>query len=366
MKKILFILIMALLVILTVACTDADTTTKSTETTPAETTASETTTEEETSVIYKTGKNPVDASGNDPWIVEHDGKYYYCWSGGANGMGGVRVNRILSLDKITTAGYSQVYVAPAGTMYSKEYWAPELHYVQGEWYIYVAADDGANENHRMYVLKGTSQDPTDPFEFVGQITDPTNKWAIDGTVVTIKDELYFVWSGWEGDENVAQNLYIAHMSNPWTIDSERVLISEPYHAWERFGDPKVNEGPAALYNGDDVHIVYSGSGSWTNNYCIGLLTLTGDDPLDASAWKKNALPILRQKIGEVYGPGHCSVTTAIDGSLWMIYHANLESGSGWSGRSVWISPITFDKNGKPVVGTKGYPEKEVQFPFAIK
>ena len=376
MKKLLIVLLLLAALTVTVACQESETTTTpigETSTSPETTTTADATTTpdpitdvEESSVVYKTVQNPVDATGNDPWVVSHEGKYYYCWSGGANGTGGVRVARIPSIDKVTTAGYKQVYVAPPNTMYSHEYWAPELHYIQGEWYIYVAADDGKNENHRMYVLKGTSQDPTDPFEMVGQITDPTNKWAIDGTVVTVKDELYFVWSGWEGDTNVAQNLYIAHMSNPWTIDSERTLISEPYHAWERFGDPKVNEGPTALYHGDDTFIAYSASGSWTDQYCIGYLTLVGDDPLDAASWKKNALPAFRQKPGVAYGPGHCSFATAIDGSIWMIYHANLESGTSWGGRSCWIAPVTFKKDGTPVFGSMGYPTKEVKFPIDIR
>ena len=368
MKKLLIIALLLASLTLAVACSEGATTSASTQSSQAEVTSSatETTTVEDSSVTYKTVQNPVDSTGNDPWVVSHEGKYYYCWSGGQGGTGGVRVARIQSLDKIRTSNYSQVYVAPPNTMYSHEYWAPELHYIQGEWYIYVAADDGKNENHRMYVLKGTSQDPTDPFEMVGQITDPTNKWAIDGTVVTIKDELYFVWSGWEGDTNVAQNLYIAHMSNPWTIDSERTLISEPYHAWERVGDPKVNEGPTALYHDDDVFIAYSASGSWTDQYCIGYLTLVGDDPLDAASWKKHALPGFRQKPGVAYGPGHCSFTTAIDGSIWMIYHANLESGTSWGGRSCWIAPVTFKADGTPVFGTRGYPEKEVELPVAIQ
>ena len=46
-------------------------------------------------------------------------------------------------------------------------WAPELHYINGAFYIYVAmtTPDGNNANHRMYVLKGRSTtDPTQPFD----------------------------------------------------------------------------------------------------------------------------------------------------------------------------------------------------------
>ena len=339
-----------------------DTTETPTETpTEAPTEApTETSTEEEptVNVIYETVQNPVHDGGGDPWVVKHEGVYYYCYSTGR----GVSVAKADSLGKLKNKG-TTVYTAPSGTMYSEEYWAPELHYINGEWYIYVAADDGDNYNHRMYVLKGTSQNPRDRFEMVGQITDPSNKWAIDGTVLQLNGELYFIWSGWEGTVNVAQHLYIAHMSDPCTIDSERVMLSTPQYSWEKNGTPLINEGPAVLQHEGKTFVVYSASGSWTDFYCLGMLTLVGDDPLNPAHWDKESRPVFQRRAGVAYGPGHCSFTTAADGSVWMVYHANLVSGTGWNGRSVWIAPITFDEDGKPDFGK---PEKEVQFPVRIE
>lgn len=286
---------------------------------------------------YYEVENPIIDGGSDPYVIEHDGTFYYCWSGG----NGVMVAKCGDkIDSISPDGGKKVYTSPANTNYSGEYWAPELHYINGEWYIYVAADDGNNATHRMFVLKGTTHDPTDPFEFVGQITDPSNKWAIDGTVVTCNGELYFVWSGWPGDSDVDQRLYIAHMSDPTTIDSERTEISRPVLGWEG----RINEGPCAVYNGDDVYIVYSGNGSWSEDYCLGYLKLTGSDPLKASSWTKSQTAILL-KSSVAMGPGHCSVVTAPDGTQWIYYHANLEV-AGWNGRSVWIQKLEFSSDGK--------------------
>ena len=285
--------------------------------------------------------NPIyGKSGADPYVICRDGIYYHCWSSG----GGVSVSASSSLDTVSRDTGKVVWKAPSNTMWSKSIWAPELHYLNGEWYIYVAACDGEDANHRMYVLKGKSQDPLKGFEFVGQITDPSNKWAIDGTVLEYNNEMYFIWSGWQGDNDSGkQKLYIAHMSDPCTIDSERVLIASPELSWEK----PLLEGPIAYCHNGQVYLLYSGNGSWTANYCIGYLKLVGSDPMKAKNWEKFSSPILSQS-PTAMGPGHCSVTVAPDGRPWLVYHANLEE-AGWSNRSIWIQPLRLNDDGSPQI-----------------
>lgn len=282
-------------------------------------------------------ENPVYKRANDPWVVRHEDNLYYCWAGS-----GINVRKIENLSDMTYYNGVKVWEAPMGKMYSQQIWAPELHYIDGEWYIYFAACNGVNSAHRMYVLKGTSQDPTDPFEFVGQITDPSDHWAIDGTVMQYQGEMYFIWSGWEGDVDEGQQTYIAHMSDPVTIDSERVMISSPSYDWEQVGLP-IQEGQVALTDDESgtAIIIYSASGSWTDDYCLGQLTLTGTDPMDPESWTKSEEPVFSKEEG-TYGPGHCSFVENYDGQLWMVYHANTESGTGWDGRSCRVQPVSWD------------------------
>ena len=108
----------------------------------------------------------------------------------------------------------------------------------------------------------------------------------------------------------------------------------------RIGLP-INEGPAALVKGKNAALVFSASGSWTDDYCLGLLTLTGEYPLDPDCWEKHQEPVFT-KVHGTYGPGHCCFTTGYDGSTWIIYHANLLSGTGWVGRSGRIQPVAWD------------------------
>lgn len=286
---------------------------------------------------YKEIKNPVHVIANDPWVVRREDSFYYCTADD-----GINVRKIENLDDLKLKGAVKVWKPPEDTMYSKEIWAPELHYIEGEWYIYFAACDGKNENHRMYVLKGTSKDPTEPFKFIGKVADPLDRWAIDGTIMEYQNELYMIWSGWEGETDGEQRLYIAHMDSPESIDSERVCISIPDQEWEMSGMP-IEEGPAVLIDKeqDSVILVFSASGSWTDDYCMGQLVLTGTDPMKTDSWTKSEKPVFTKKEG-AYGPGHCSFVTAYDDSLWMIYHCNRLSGTGWGGRSAWIQPVEWD------------------------
>lgn len=299
-------------------------------------------------------------AADDPWVVrDGDNGYYYCWTGWA----GIYVSHCDNLSDVQFAQYNKklVYSPPKDTAYSFELWAPELHYVRGNWYIYVAADDGDNNHHRMYVLKGDAVDPTKEFTMVGQISDSSNKWAIDGTVLEYQDELYFVWSGWPWDVNSEQDIYIAHMSDPCTIDSERVCLSRPEFDWEKHGRPIINEGPSTLVLGNNAYIVYSASGSWTDDYCLGMLTFQGGDILDANSWEKADQPIISAVEG-TYGPGHCCFTTGWDDSLWMIYHANYISGTGWDGRSLRMQPVKVNHD-VPVFGQALKPDEVVRLPI---
>lgn len=304
-------------------------------------------------------KNPVVAHGEDPWVIRWGTNYFLCQSR----RGGVWVNRAARLEDIGRNHWKCVWRAPADTDHSKQVWAPELHFIQGKWYVYVAADDGDNASHRMYVLEGTSDDPQAPFLFKGKIAAPDDHWAIDGTVLEMPDgKLYFIWSGWKGDGNGAQDLYLAPMSNPWTISGGRTCISRPELDWERRGgSPAVNEGPETLWHDGKLFVIYSASGSWSDFYCLGQLTWTGGDVMEAASWVKKASPVFKGT-AEAISPGHCSFVKSPDGAGdWIVYHIARFRGAGWN-RQVQMQPFVWNADGSPDFGKPVSPGVKLPVP----
>jgi GH43 family beta-xylosidase len=316
--------------------------------------------------------NPLLPSGADPWSIFKDGYYYY-----TNTLGNrIDIWKTKSLADLKTAERKTIWTPPQGTSYSKEIWAPEIHFIQGKWYVYFAADDGKNDNHRLYVLENASANPLEgQWVFKGKISDSSDKWAIDGSVFEHKRQLYIVWSGWEGDTNGRQDLYIAKLKNPWTIEGNRVRISLPEHDWERHGDLNdpnnpphvdVNEGPQLLTHQDKLFIVYSASGCWTDFYALGLLTASANSNLmDASSWKKSSQPIFKESPkNKVFAPGHNSFFKSPDGKEdWILYHANSEPGQGCGNhRSPRAQKFTWSAEGTPNFGEPVKEGIELQVP----
>lgn len=287
--------------------------------------------------------NPLLPSGPDPWVTYRDGFYYYMNSTGTN----LTVWRTRDITDLRDAEKKVVWTPPASGAYSHDIWAPELHYLRGAWYIYFAADAGTNQSHRLWVLENRDPDPlAGAWTLKGQITDKSDKWAIDASVVESRKKLYLVWSGWEGDTNGVQHIYLARLKNPWTVKGKRMLLSTPEQPWEKVGDlpnhgpdnpphVDVNEGPEFLQHGDNIFVIYSASGCWTDAYKLGMLEAGAKHNLmKRKSWTKSDHPVFEQSpAASVYGTGHNSFFQSPDGTEdWILYHANSAAGEGCGGR----------------------------------
>lgn len=305
--------------------------------------------------------NPYD--GADPWLQYYEGNYYLATTTWTSEL---IMLKSPSLAGLKTAIPIQIY---AETEPSRccNMWAPEFHLLDGpdglRWYYYYSAGtSGTLDNQHTHVLESEGTDPMGPYHYKARIFDPSNDvWAIDGSILQLDGKLYFLFSSWVGSN---QNLFIAPMSNPWTISGPRVQISQPTYDWERIGG-NTNEGPEALYHNGDVFIVFSASSCATPDYALGLLTYNGGDPLDPNSWEKHPEPIFRRSDENgVFAPGHNGFFMSPDGSEnWIVYHANSsEQGGCDSGRSTRVQRFTWNDDGTPNLGVPISPDTVIAAP----
>jgi GH43 family beta-xylosidase len=304
----------------------------------------------------ETFTNPLLHRGPDPWVVYWKGFYYYSNSEGRD----LVLRKTSDITDLRDAEVKAVWTPEEGHAWSKEVWAPELHRWGKKWFIYFAADAGENASHRIYVVENDNDDPMQgTWTLDGKVSDATDRWAIDPTLFELRGQHYLVWSGWKGTVDGEQDLFIAHMKDPRTIDSPRTLISQPTYDWETHGDlpgrhVSVNEGPEFLAHGKKMFIVYSASGCWTDFYSLGALEADAHaNPMDAKSWTKIDHPLLStDAAAHAYSPGHNGFFTSPDGKQeWIIYHANPGPGMGCKGmRSPRIQRFTWGEDGRPDFG----------------
>lgn len=277
----------------------------------------------------QTFSNPIVEQRADPWVYKHTDGYYY-FTASVPEYDRIEIRRSQTIQGLGEAKAKTVWKKHESGPMSQHIWAPEIHYIDGKWYIYFA---GSQVDDiwalRPYVLECTGSDPMesewiekgmiqksekDPFSFTA--------FSLDATTFEHKGKRYLIWAQKVNGTEGISNLYIAEMSNPWTIATVQVLLATPDYDWERYGF-WVNEGPAVIKRNGKIFVSFSASAT-DHHYCMGLLTASEDaDLLDPNSWSKSRIPIFQsnEETGQ-YGPGHNCFTVSEDGTKdILVYHA---------------------------------------------
>ncbi len=273
---------------------------------------------------------------NRPWILQRadpfvcrDGQGRYYFTASVPAYDRIVLRRADTLAGLAQAQETTVWHKHASGPMSEHVWAPELHFVQGKWYLYFAAGEKDDIwKIRPYVLECEGPEPMEgPWIEKGMLRRAADDdysfeaFSLDATVFENRGKWYCVWSEKVGPGKQIANLYLAEMATPWSLACPQVLLSAPCYAWERV-DFWVNEGPAFLRHGDRVFLTYSASATGAC-YCMGMLSAPADaDLTDPAVWHKARRPVLASAPEKgLYGPGHNCFTTDEAGRDVMIYHA---------------------------------------------
>ncbi|MDU0294511.1 family 43 glycosylhydrolase, partial [Saccharothrix longispora] len=104
-------------------------------------------------------RNPLVEQRADPFITTPvDGMYYL--TGSVPEYDRVVIRGASTLDGLATARERTIWRRPASGRMGGYIWAPELHRVDGRWYVYFAAGDSDEPFRiRTYVLESDKADP---------------------------------------------------------------------------------------------------------------------------------------------------------------------------------------------------------------
>ncbi|MFF4547961.1 family 43 glycosylhydrolase [Streptomyces sp. NPDC001406] len=266
--------------------------------------------------------NPLAEQRADPHIFKHTDGYYY-FTATVPEYDRIVLRRATTLQGLATAPETTIWTKHASGVMGAHIWAPEIHHIDGKWYVYFAAGSTSDVwAIRMYVLETSAANPlTGTWTEKGQITTQWESFSLDATTFVVNGVRYLAWAQHNPSEDNNTSLFIARMANPWTISGTPVEISQPTLSWETIGY-KVNEGPAVIQHGGKVFLTYSASAT-DANYCLGMLTASASgDLLSASSWSKSPQPVFKSNAAtSQYGPGHNSFTVSEDGkSDILVYH----------------------------------------------
>ncbi|WP_205503384.1 glycoside hydrolase family 43 protein [Rufibacter psychrotolerans] len=267
--------------------------------------------------------NPLALQRADPHVWKTpDGTYYFVAT--VPEYDRIEVRRAKTINGIKEAQPVVVWRKHDKGPMGNHIWAPEIHRIDGKWYIYFAA--GSTEDKwaiRKYALSNPAEDPTTgEWKEEGQIVSQRNEFTLDETTFEHQGQRYMIWVDRASDKVVNTGLYIAKMTSPTTLAEKQVVISQPEHAWEIKGH-RVNEAPAVLIRNGKVFVTFSASAT-DANYCLGLLWADENaDLLAPASWHKLPEPVFyTNEALKRFGPGHNSFTVAEDGKTdVMLYHA---------------------------------------------
>lgn len=288
------------------------------------------------------------------------GKYYFTFQS----LGGDSVELLCTdqLENLSEATRRTIWSSQRDSM--THFWSPEIHFINNKWYLYFEGDDGNTDNHHLFVMECQDKDPmTGNFVMKGVIeTHAEWNYGIHPNLLQLPSgELYLLWSGWpeRRHETETQCIYIARMENPWTLSSERVMISKPEYEWERqWINPDgtrsaypiyVNENPEAFVSpdGQRVIVLYSASGIWTEYTTMGMLSAPATaDLLDINVWTKHPEPMLEPDTISYVSITDVYLVPSVDKKQTMMVYEKKRLEHGNIVRDTYMKPVEWDEDGK--------------------
>lgn len=299
--------------------------------------------------------NPVQGNRDspDPGVLYHNGVYYAVTTMGWDGHY-FPIWASSTGTQFTQYGWAMP-LAPAWTACC-DYWAPELHIINGKFLLYYTARD---KNHKLTIGAAQSDNIAGPYIDRGSpLVTNESEGVIDATVLRDGSTNYIVYKV-DGNAHGHQTELWAKLLDPTgmnTLGSPKLLLKNDQE-WEH----GIVEGQWFIQEGGIYYLFYSGCGYASACYSVGVAT------------SKNALgpytkssrnPIFKTRPNQTnkswQGPGHCSVVKSPQGHWLMFYHAWPHNGIKTK-RLMLLDQVIF-KDGEVIVNDGSPSESQMPDP----
>jgi len=266
----------------------------------------------------------------DPFIMLHEGTYYAYGTEAENG-----ITVYTSSDLLTWKKEKELALHKNDTWADRWFWAPEIYFVSGKFYMYFSADE--------HIGVAVAASPLGPF------VQTQKKPMIEGEK-TIDNSLYIDDDGkpylYFDRFNDGLNIWVAELEDDLQTIKESTLTPciHVSQVWEEVW-PRVNEGAFITKHKGLYYLTYSGNSYESQSYGVGYATSTS--PM--GPWTKfDKNPIL-QNPDTLVGVGHSAMFRDKAGQLKIVFHAHHDQ-KNIHPRAMYISDVTFT-NDEPAVMT---------------
>lgn len=275
----------------------------------------------------------------DPFIMLHEELYY---AYGTHAEEGIEV--YVSEDLKVWRKAPELALHKENSFGNKWFWAPEVYYVNGKFYMYYTAEE--------HICVAMADSPLGPFKQSVQKPMIEGEKAIDNSLFIDDDGTPYLFFDRFND---GLNIWVAELEEDLvTIKEETqhpcIHVSQE---WEEVW-PRVNEGAFVVKHNGVYYLTYSANSYESPFYGIGCATATDI----FGEWTKYPDNPLLQKPGNLVGVGHSAMFTDKKGDLRIVFHAHHDE-NNIHPRKMYITKAGFEKVGGV---DKLYFEKQYEIP----
>jgi GH43 family beta-xylosidase len=319
----------------------------------------------------ETYTNPVYAgSMPDPFVLLHQGTYFAFGTTGGDRKPDGRVFTALRSTNLVDWQELGGALTPPDSDPAYQYWAPEVAFDNGTFFLYYAM--GGKEEEKFALRVATSRTPEGPYTDNGTplVDCERNRFTIDAHPFKDVDGQWYMFYARNfldtdggvlpGTAVVVDRLVgmtrlaggcrtVVRARHPWTLYEARRRMNvygRTFDEWHTI------EGAFVRRHEGRYYCFYSGSNYQTAAY--GVDYVVADHVMGPYTGQGSEARVLKGVPGKVRGPGHHSIALAPDGtSEYVVYHA---WDAGMKVRQLCIDPLEWTPDGPRCLGPTTTPQ----------